>query len=89
MEGSGYHFLFPKACLESSSKKSALVCVSTEAFEEISMFHQGWSSGKNITFLLSFTGYHCALVEFKASDCGSINYSQMRPLRADCSPVCS
>lgn len=75
MEGSGYHFLFPKACLESSSKKSALVCVSG-VLERTSLF------------LLSFTGYHCALVLFKASDCGYINYSQMRPLRADCSPVC-
>lgn len=40
MEGRRYHFLFPKVCSESSSKKSALVCVSTEAFEEISVFYQ-------------------------------------------------
>lgn len=44
------------------------------------MSQREWSSGKDITFfLLSFTGNHCALIQPKASDCGYINYGQMRP----------
>lgn len=71
-----HHLLVPKACFGSSSKTPALVCVSTEAFEEMSQ--REWSSGKNITFFVQL--YWTTLCPYQLW--------RNEAMWADCSPVC-
>lgn len=81
----GYHFLLPKACLKSTSKQSALVCVILKPSRKFPCLSvNGVLVRTSHLFLLLLllsvvvTGYQCAPIKSKASDCGYNDYCQMK-----------